>query len=208
MGQCVDACGGAWAAGGYGYCLDQYGSFDPQGLCGASHACIVDADPINVATCSRQGCSDVCDCPAPPATGNAVVTCVALPADDDMLPDCYLSCANGETCPDGMTCQDGTYCANPVQPLPMYGNCDDVAAPCIDGTCAMSNGHSVCVTLCPAGIGDCDPAPPGADLGAVCAAAITPPMGTDCFLDCNGPGDCPSGMSCVNGTVGMLCMWP
>ena len=47
-----------------------------------------------------------CDCFAPPATGDAVVTCAAVLQGGGTA--CVLSCGGGETCPDGMECLSGT----------------------------------------------------------------------------------------------------
>ncbi|MCX4241712.1 hypothetical protein [Paraliomyxa miuraensis] len=215
MGQCVDVCGRVWGMGNYDYCLDQYGRFATMSLCGAaSDLCIWGGTPIEVATCSAQSCAGPCDCPPPPGTGDAVVSCG--PITGDAVDDCYLSCGNGETCPDGMICRPSladSYCAWPAQPLAMYGDCGAVAAPCDGGTCATAtNGMStwsVCVDACPGGIGDCDPAPAGATLGESCADVIDPPMGSECNIACNVMGDCPSGMICI--TImdgGTFCMWP
>lgn len=212
MGECESVCLGGWGMGSYDYCLSPLGTVNNT-LCGPeSYVCGISGDPVETATCVAQGCTTACDCPAPPATGQAVVSCGNLTVND-MAPDCFLSCANGELCPDGMECRVGTlqtYCAQPVQPLDMYGNCDDIAAPCANGgTCATSGSYSVCVSLCPSGIGDCDPAPVGADFGTACAPIISPPNGDDCYLPCNNGGDCPAGMSCIDGGFGTnLCMWP
>jgi hypothetical protein len=214
MGECVPACN-PWGDSSYAYCLDQYGTVATDTLCGLDHTCGLNGDPIQSATCLAQGCASICDCAAP-ADGNAVVTCGNLTLGD-MTPDCYLSCANGEMCPTGMDCVVGTndtYCAQPVQPLAMYGNCDDVAAPCMGGECAtadngMGQVWSVCVTLCPGGI--CDAAPGGALLGSDCGGVIFPPDGSECHLDCNNSGDCPAGMACIDTNlagVSTLCMWP
>lgn len=215
MGQCVDVCGGTWGMGSYDYCLDQYGQFAAGILCGAgaSHLCVWGATPIEVATCSAQGCADACNCPPPPGTGSAVVSCGPITAD--LLDDCYLSCGNGRTCPDGMVCRASaadSYCTWPVEPLAMYGDCGGVDAPCASGTCATAvNGMStwtVCVDDCPGGAGDCDPAPAGA-MGEGCSDVIDPPVGTECHLECNVIGDCPAGMVCISiGGGGNLCMWP
>lgn len=56
--------------------------------------------------CSVTGCASVCDCFAPPATGDAVVVCAPILADGNA---CILDCGGGQTCPDGMGCKSG-YC--------------------------------------------------------------------------------------------------
>jgi hypothetical protein len=208
MGDCVPACN-PWGDGDYGYCLTPLGTFNSAVLCGEPLTCIYSGNPIQVVVCGRT-CATLCDCPEPAATGTATVTCGNVVGGGGN--QCYLGCGGGETCPDGMECRDnggGTfYCSHPVQPLEMYGNCDDVAAPCDNGTCAMSGDNSVCVTLCPGGIGNCDAAPLGADLGTACNGVISPPMGAECYLPCNNGGDCPSGMGCINTGIANMCMWP
>lgn len=209
-GQCVPACS-PWGDGHYDYCLTVLGTFDSAAICGEPLSCINNGSPIEIVVCGRS-CTTACDCPEPPPTGTATVSCGEITGGGS---SCYLSCQNGETCPDGMLCQGDSYCAHPVQPLAMYGNCGDVAAPCIDGVCATQSvgmsTYSVCVSLCPGGVGDCDPAPPGAGLGSDCGGVVFPPDGAECHLPCNANGDCPSGMECVDtGIMGAstLCMWP
>jgi hypothetical protein len=212
MGECVSVCD-AWGAGTYGTCLDDLGGVDVQGMCGPGHACIADAYLYETTACSVQWCATTCDCPAPPATGSAIVTCASI-TNGDASTDCYLSCENGETCPDGMECLvdsdgDPLLCATPVPPtLPVYGNCDDLAGVgCDGGTCGIFGGASVCTQACPGGAGDCDPAPPGARAPA-CGDVFAPPAGSECYLPCSGPGDCPSGMACVYvAGPGGACMW-
>lgn len=204
MGECAPACE-PWGGGHYDYCITPLGTFNSTELCGEAESCIVDDNPYDFAVCGLT-CGSLCECPGPPATGNATVTCGAIAGDTR----CFLSCQNGEECPDGMVCLGNYYCSNPVQPLAMYGNCDDVNAPCADGgTCATFGSHSVCVSLCPGGIEDCDPAPSGPGMGEHCDGVIAPPDGADCHLDCD--GGCPPGMDCINTGLPMhstLCMWP
>lgn len=208
-GNCVSVCP-AWGPGGYNYCLTPIGGFDSAVLCGQALSCINSGNPIEVVVCGLD-CATACDCPPPGATGDATVTCGDLTGEGD--DECYLSCANGETCPDGMVCRtDGmgnpVYCAHPVQPLPMYGNCGGVAAPCVDSFCQQENGYSICLDTC-ANAGECPVAPAGADNAAACGSVIFPPMGSECYLPCTADGDCPTGMSCyTSGVGGQLCMWP
>ncbi len=206
-GQCVAACN-TWGDGHYGYCLTPLGTYNSAVLCGEPMSCINSGNgngQTEVVVCGRS-CASLCDCPAPAVTGNAPVTCGDLIVGGGN--ECYLSCANGETCPDAMVCRGGTFCAHPVQPLAMYGNCDDIAAPCINGVCATSGTNSVCVSLCPGGVGNCDPAPAGA-MNPQCDGVIYPPDGDDCYLPCNNAGNCPANMVCVNGGFGTnMCMWP
>lgn len=204
-GMCVAACN-PWGDGHYGYCLTPLGTFDSTVLCGEALSCINSGDPIEVVVCGRT-CATQCDCPEPPPTGTATVTCGDLAGTDR----CYLSCENGEACPDDMVCRFGMYCAHPVQDLDMYGNCGAVASGCANGgVCATASGMNdwaVCVSSCGA-VGDCDPAPAGASQGQGCGQVYTS-AGDECHLDCNNNGDCPAGMGCVDIGVGYgnFCMW-
>ncbi len=210
-GTCVSACN-PWGPNDYSYCVTPLGTFDSATICGEPLSCIITSvtGAIQTAVCGRS-CGSACDCPAPPATGNATVTCGDVIQGGSN--ECYLSCANGETCPDGMSClQDDmgnpVYCSHPVQPSQAYGNCDNIAAGCAAGyTCATSGSHSVCTELCPGGDGDCDPALPGAASAVACEALIAPPDGDDCHMPCGSSNDCPDGMDCIN-VFGQLCMWP
>lgn len=200
-GNCVDACGGAWGAGTYGNCLDDLGGIDTANACGANHICLADDHPWSLTACSVEACGSACDCPQPPATGNATVACEELTGD--MTNDCYLSCENGETCPDGMECMlDGggfpLLCATPVPAsVPLYGNCDDLAGvACDGGSCGISGSASVCTQGC-AGPGNCDSGPAGT-MAPQCADVFNPPAGNECFLPCIDAGDCPPGGQCVD----------
>jgi hypothetical protein len=207
-GQCVPVCA-AWGSGGYGSCVDAYGNFDANATCGAAldaAVCVYAGFPVTATGCSVQGCTSICDCPAPPATGDAPVTCGDITG---AVADCYLSCESGETCPDGMACFGGVACLTTVPDVPQYGDCGNLASDCITGTCAIEGGYSVCVDGC-GGVGTCDPPPAGGS--ASCAGLIFPPNGSECVLDCNGNPDCPAGMDCyidpdIGGGTG-LCMWP
>lgn len=204
-GRCVPACGGTWGEGNYGYCLTQYGDFDTAAICGDGHLCVYWNDPIEQTACSLQGCVDACDCPPPPATGNATVNCWNITGDE--MNDCYLSCENGETCPDGMTCNRGGRCMTGVPEVPVYGDCGNLAADCVaPGFCvSIAGGESVCTMGC-VNAGECPMAfPPGGNTTLACTD-LTPDMaGYECYLSCVGGLSCPDGMTCVNGTA---CMWP
>jgi hypothetical protein len=211
MGECVSVCG-AWGAGTYGGCLNGLGGLDTGNVCGADHICIADPSPYEVTVCSAQTCAINCDCPPPPATGNAVVTCGSITFGDSDN-DCYLSCANNETCPDGMEClNDGSgdplLCAVSVPTtVPMYGNCEDLVTSCDGGACGVIGVDMICTEGCSVGV-DCELAPPGA-FDPECGDVFDPPGGNDCYLPCFfNPGHCPQGMSCVDipGTGG-ACMW-
>ncbi len=202
-GTCTSACD-PWGSGNYGPCLNAYGGFEVDALCGMGNSCIGQGAPTTATGCLTQGCRDVCDCPAPPATGNALVSCGNLTVGDN-APDCYLSCANGETCPDGMACQDGLWCGTPVVDLPVYGNCGSVASACIDSTCFDDGNFSMCVQNCDSAA-DCAPAPPGAR-PAECDLVLFPPAGEDCYFPCTNNADCPNTMVCVQANGFNLCIW-
>ena len=209
MGTCVPACM-AWGAGNWGGCLDTWGGFDAAGQCGVAGAvCLYAGLPIDATTCSPQDCNDTCDCPAPPATGDATVTCGDITGIGGN--DCYLSCAGGETCPNGMSCVAGTVCMEDVGTLPMYGNCGNVNAPCAAGLdCISEAGNSVCLLPDCNGGGDCDPGPPGTN--DTCDSLLFPPLGSECVLSCQNGGDCYGAMVCFDdpdiiGNTG-VCMWP
>jgi hypothetical protein len=205
-GRCVQACGGTWGEGSYGYCLTEYGDFDTAAICGDGHLCVYWGSPIEQTACALQGCASACDCPPPPGTGTAVVTCSDI-TDPDELADCYLSCQNGETCPDDMVCTINGVCVTAAPELPVYGDCGnlapDCAAPafCVD----VPGGESVCTLGCADAIVDCPMAiPPGGTAMVACTDVVPATPGFECYLDCIGGASCPDGMTCVNGT---LCMW-
>lgn len=75
-----------------------HGTGDSVGMVG----CLSAADDPDANVCFISGCEDVCDCFAPPATGNAPIICDAILEGGGM--GCALDCSNGETCPDGMEC--------------------------------------------------------------------------------------------------------
>jgi hypothetical protein len=83
----------AWVPPPYGDCLTNPGSCQP-----AEDTCFDDG----ASACSQSGCADATECPAAPATGDAVVAC----SDFGNGNTCYLDCSMGETCPDGMVCTD------------------------------------------------------------------------------------------------------
>lgn len=204
-GGCQSVCPGGWAPlGNYGQCLNEWGGFANDAMCGAdsNSTCIYWNDPVEATACSVQQCASVCDCPAPPPTGTATVACGNITGG--MTPDCYLSCANGETCPDGMTCRDGAVCVTEPSPLPMYGNCENVAAGCAVGSCIYYIGGSVCMATCNGG-GNCDPSPPGSMYQATCNAVVFPPEGSECYIPCGNNDDCPFYMGCHNNG---FCVWP
>ncbi len=206
-GRCVDACGGTWGVGGYGYCLDEFGDFDTDTACGPDHLCVYWGNPIEQTACTRQGCAGPCDCPPPPDTGTATVTCGQITADPGEQ-DCYLSCANDEACPTGMTCRASGVCTNEVPPeVPLYGDCGNLAAPCeAPGFClALPGGATVCAQTCMVP-GDCAaPVPAGGAAPFGCSNVADSVFGTECYLSCIDGMACPDGMTCVNGT---LCAWP
>lgn len=204
--RCVEACGGTWGAGSYGYCLTEYGAFDTMDACGEDHLCVYWGGPITNTACSRQGCVEACDCPPPADTGTATVACGQITVQPE-LTDCYLSCAKGETCPDGMTCMGNGACANDVPPhVPIYGDCGNLAAPCEVGFCMVTPGGQTQCTMECILPGDCPAVvPEGGNANVACSDVSPGTLGFECYLSCIGGLTCPNGMTCVNGT---LCAWP
>ncbi len=110
--SCDPVVPGEWNA-----CIDGKGTVDNTlcnwtGLPGTTGflGCIAAPDAAGSA-CMITGCADACDCFAPPATGNAEVTCAPVLTNGTNA--CVLSCADGQTCPDTMECLGGT-CYHPA----------------------------------------------------------------------------------------------
>jgi hypothetical protein len=195
--------------GNYASCLNMAGAIDTTPCMAPGDAtCLYTggmAAPA-AAVCSIDGCTDACDCPAAPASGNAVVTCDDVTGNPANLL-CYLDCGAGETCPTGMTCFGGFLC---IWPGPNaggtpYGNCfADPNACGISGVC-LNNGAmptiGVCTSACMV-LGDC-PASPGGTAPVSCQD-VTGDGASECILDCSGGGSCPAGMSCFSN---FLCAW-
>lgn len=203
LGMCVEACGGAWGTGSYAHCLTEFGGFDTDAVCGLDHTCVYWNNPITETACASQGCATACDCPAPPPTGNAIVTCGEITNPVGMN-DCYLACNGGLTCPDGMTCNAGGVCVNPVPELPVYGDCNNLMTLCAgDPYCANApGGEAACFSNC-GDVGDCPAGPPSGTAEVACGNAVMGP-GDECYLDCSGGATCPTGMGCF---FGFLCLW-
>jgi hypothetical protein len=93
---------------GDGECTPPAGVF---GDCGSgTDACMTDGpklcvldgqDNPTVAVCARR-CTDLCDCWAAPADGDAPVACLTIDQSGDKT--CVLDCSSGQTCPTGMVC--------------------------------------------------------------------------------------------------------
>ncbi|MEM7155264.1 MAG: hypothetical protein AAF799_20620 [Myxococcota bacterium] len=209
-GVCVYICQpGTWEDGTYERCISDHGGFDTENICGPDHGCLTLGDPLQAGACARQ-CTDVCDCPFPEITGTAKPRCQDI--DGDGGGDCILACDDGEVCPDGMACLDGTVCMTAVtSPVPMYGDCVHVDAPCEPGSqCIIENGYNMCVGSCSGGSSDCSDDIPGPDVGLTCQGVMHPPVGNECHVPC-GDGDppCPESMECYMTNNGWpICMWP
>jgi hypothetical protein len=196
--------------GNYENCLNMAGVIDntPCLAPGASTCLYTGAMGAPTAgVCSIQDCVDACDCPAAPASGDAVITCddvTGVPADLF----CYLDCSMGETCPAGMTCFGGYLCIWPgpgAMGVP-YGDCFNDPEICgFDGVClndGMAPTIGVCTTECMV-LGDCAAAPPGGTSPVSCED-VTGDMLSECIIDCSGGATCPTGMTCFGG---FLCAW-
>lgn len=212
---CVDAaecvadvglCPGGWGDGNYDTCLGDTGAPDIT-LCAEGSLCIADGDPASITICAAQGCTEVCDCPQPPDSGDATVTCADV--TDDMVNDCYLSCEADETCPAGMSCFGGFVCAWAVpQPQPGYLNCSLTDFMCQVGEECLQDGDgagvpatwSVCSQpMCETEV-DCTFVPPASgDAPVACGDPAGKGGDNTCYLDCSAEGTvCPDGMSCIN----------
>ena len=100
----------AWSAeaGGtpYGDCMNA----EVEEACGVTQHCVLDDQMApTYGVCAEMGCMDVSQCPSPPGSGNAVLTCAPIVYGSDNA--CYLDCSEGETCPDGMVCFGEVACA-------------------------------------------------------------------------------------------------
>ncbi len=184
-------------------CIDDMNVTSDEPCDGA--ACVADDDPATAAVCLPTGCEAACQCPAAPATGDAVVTCDDV--TQDMVQDCYLDCQGGATCPDGMICFGGFIClfsnTAPVD-VPLYGDCyNPPAATCIDGFCVTAPTGGVCTAPCD-DVADCQPPPATGDAPIQCSD-VTNDMMDECWLSCQMDEACPDGMECFGGFV---CVWP
>jgi hypothetical protein len=99
----------SYAAGDWAPCRDGEGfdltqcNWSPDTGEGTLSCLTTNADP-QASVCMIEGCVDVCDCFAPPSTGNATVLCGPLNATTNA---CALGCGQGQTCPDDMECIQG-----------------------------------------------------------------------------------------------------
>ncbi len=189
-GECSPSGAGNWAN-----CPLAEDCGDPAAFCiGLDDVVGVDVDGI----CGFP-CSDACDCPAEPNTGNAVVTC----GDVGGIGSCYLSCEAGETCPDGTQCFASFACAyDNVIEVGDYEGCNSPNYTCQIGSLCVGNGaNSTCLPQGCMNAGQCPTA-----LGATVSCGDADSAGPDdCFIDCTGPLDCPDGWDCLQG---FLCAQP
>lgn len=77
----------------------------PEGnsaVCGPVGTCMEAFAVEGGRVCVVTGCTDRCDCFAPPDSGTATVECLEGVIANDTA--CVLRCGNGESCPDGMVC--------------------------------------------------------------------------------------------------------
>jgi hypothetical protein len=195
--------------GVYENCVEMDGSIDNTPCMSAGDSTCLYTGAVGNPTagvCAFTDCVDACDCPAAPASGNAVVSCDDVTGDPAEL-FCYLDCAGGETCPNGMTCFAGFLCAwpGPAAEGTPYGDCLNLADVCgLDGVC-LNNGAmptiGVCTEECNVN-GDCPPSPGGT--APVSCEDVTGDMVEECILDCSGGQNCPAGMTCFQN---LLCAW-
>lgn len=193
-----------WGEGEYANCVEGGNT-----VCGSANAgCVVD-DPADatVGVCYFGGCTEKCDCPAPPAGYEEQVDCFNFLGDDAL--ECAITCGGAGECPDGMFCFMNAICFWGDEPagVPPYGDCvNDGGAQCEGGICISDNpgdpSFGGCNPPCTA-VGDCPPAPSG-DAPPACVD-ITGDMNNECILDCSGGETCPDGMVCID-QFG-LCAW-
>lgn len=195
-----------WGEGMYADCVADDGSVD-NSMCGGTGQCLVDdPDAPESGVCFFSGCTEMCDCPQPPAGFEDQVTCMDVTGEGDN--DCFIDCGGGAECPDGMYCFMGTACFWGEAPMgiPPYGDCVNMAGQCEGGICISDNpmdpSFGGCNPPC-MDVGDCPDAPSG-DAPVVCDD-LTGDMMNECFLDCSGDQTCPDGMVCVD-QFG-LCAW-
>jgi hypothetical protein len=191
--------------GNYAECLGAGNVIDTSG-CGGIDSCVTGGDPVIAGVCSVTPCTDTCDCPEAPATGNAPIACDNITGGVEQF--CYLDCSGGQTCPNGMTCFGALACVWPgegADGVP-YGDClnGDPSTCGLDGVCLNDNVMAPSVGVCTqgcAGAGSC-PASPGGTAPVTCED-ITDDGEGECWLDCS-LGRCPGGMTCYGG---FICMW-
>ncbi len=207
----VGLCPGGWGAGNYDDCLNDMGVGDDS-LCEAGSVCVTDAADPTLTACIAQDCSEMCDCPEPPDSGDAPVACADV--TDDMVNDCYLSCENDETCPAGMNCFDSRICVWPVpQPGPGYLNCSLTGLTCQPGEDCLNDGDgggmaattSVCSQPGCMTEMDCEFAAPTSDAPVTCGDPTGMGGANTCYLSCAMAEECPNGMTCINDS---WCSWP
>ena len=179
--------------------------------CGSDDATCATVPQGDGATClftpnMGAGCDDVCDCPAAPPTGDAVVMCGDA-ATGDGTNACYLDCSGGATCPDGQTCFADEVCAFEPPTGGPYEPCNPPDFPCDDDALCVIDGIpptiGVCAqTLCDT-VADCAPGPAGSTVACADFAKFVP--GNECYLECAVDDDCPAGATCYLDT---LCVYP
>ncbi|MCX4239794.1 hypothetical protein [Paraliomyxa miuraensis] len=192
--------------GNYGDCLGPGNAVDTSGCAGANN-CITAGTPVIAGVCSITPCTDTCDCPGAPATGNAPIACDAITGGPEGF--CFLDCSAGQTCPTGMVCFAELACVWPgegADGVP-YGDCfNNGGSICgLDGICLSDNVMaptiSVCSETCNV-VGDCWPSP-GGTAPVTCSDITTDGVG-DCYLDCSLGQSCPAGMTCFGS---FICAW-
>ncbi|MGH1341488.1 MAG: choice-of-anchor J domain-containing protein [Nannocystales bacterium] len=183
-------------ATGYGDCVNN------EGCANANEGCIADnvADPT-LGFCT-SGCESADDCNDAPATGDAPVTCDDLTGD--MMGNCFLDCAGGETCPDGMSCAFNSFCAWDVVPDSGYADCasqpDSVCLTgetCVENVDKATGTTEICAAAdCVDPAADCPDLPVTGDAPAACMD-IDGAAGDECVLDCSAAQTCPDGAVCT-----------
>ncbi|MEM6992737.1 MAG: hypothetical protein AAF721_19640 [Myxococcota bacterium] len=171
--------------GVYANCPEDEPCDDPAGFCLQSNA-------VN-GVCGFE-CQDVCDCPAAPGTGTALVACTNLFPKDKEL-ECHLDCGDGRVCPDGMTCFADSFCQWDNSVVGDYEGCVADFLTCPEGSdCLVASPLSACGFQGCVDSSDCPAAPPG---GTVECDNVAGDATLECYLECSSNPDCPDGWECV-----------
>ncbi len=205
-----NVCPGGWGDGEYNDCVA-----DGNDVCtstsGLTPGCVVD-DPANATTgvCFFGGCTDACDCPAPPDPAfESQVACEDIIGGEGEG-DCFIDCSGGAACPEGMFCFAGALCfhGDGGGDGPGYGDCVN-EPPCGSASevCLSDNPMDPGIGFCSSGCmseADCAEAPETGDAPVTCAD-LTGDEAGNCFLDCSMGQTCPDGMECA---FDSFCAWP
>ncbi|MCA9705658.1 MAG: choice-of-anchor J domain-containing protein [Myxococcales bacterium] len=177
--------------------------------CAAGEECLNDdetAPTFGVCT-PMDPCTDACDCPLPPGSGDAINAC----GDFGDGNRCYLDCSGGRTCPDGLACRTlsgNSICAEPDPSTPdcCLANgtpgCSDMMCQdticALDAFCCSTEWDDIC-----AGEADEFCQDPMNPTQTICGGPyMEPPPPEPLYGDCINGGMCDGGMgqTCLAGS--------